>query len=318
MNPPEFWRHGKTPPRWLAAVAPVTGWATALRMARSGWTAPVPVICCGNATAGGAGKTPLALDIGQRLIARGEAVAFLSRGHGGSLTEPTRITQANAARAGDEPQLLAALAPTYVGADRAAIARLAVAEGASVLVMDDGLQNPSLSKTLSLLVIDGGSGFGNGRLIPAGPLREPVARAAARCQAAVLIGDDVTEAVAGLQIPVLRALLTPHAADLALLPRRLLAFAGIGRPQKFFDTLAQAGHAPLHSIAFPDHHPYADADLQRLRSEARRLDAVLVTTEKDHVRLPRRAQADIRRLRVSLTWNDAAAIEALLDTQHPR
>lgn len=314
MNPPAFWQHGHTPPWPLRLASPLTAWITAARMARAGWAAPVPVICCGNATAGGAGKTPLALDLAARLQRRGENPAFLSRGHGGSLHAATRVTPANAGQAGDEPQLLAALAPTYVGPDRAATARLAVADGAGVLILDDGLQNPGLAKTMSLLVIDGGGGFGNAHVIPAGPLREPIAAAAARCRAAVLIGDDSTDAAAQLppDLPVLRARLAPDPAVISGLPRRLLAFAGIGRPQKFFDTLRQAGHAPLHSIAFADHHPYTAMDLRHLRNEGRRLDARLITTEKDFVRIPRSDQAGILRLPVTLVWQDASAIEALL------
>ncbi len=314
MTPPEFWKPGRTPPWPLALMSRVTALVTAFRVARPGWTADVPVICCGNATVGGTGKTPLALDLGQRLLARGETVAFLSRGHGGSIRTATRLTPANAARSGDEPQLLMAMAPTYVGPDRAAAARLAINDGATVLILDDGLQNPSLHTTVSFLVIDGGAGFGNGHVMPAGPLREPAASAAARCEAAVLIGDDTTEAAAALPpgFPILRARLVPNPRDLETLPRRLLAFAGIGRPAKFFQTLAESGHAPVHSISFPDHHPYAEPDLQRLRSEARRLDATLITTEKDFVRLPKTVRTDIRTLPVALAWDDAGAIESLL------
>jgi tetraacyldisaccharide 4'-kinase len=315
MTPPAFWQPGRTPPWPLAWLSRATTLFTAFRVARPGWTADVPVICCGNATAGGTGKTPLALDLGQRLLARGESVAFLSRGHGGSLRTATRLTPANAAQAGDEAQLLMVVAPVYVGPDRAATARQAINDGATVLILDDGLQNPSLHKTLSLLVIDGGAGFGNGHVMPAGPLREPVASAAARCQAAVLIGDDATEAAAALPpgLPLLRARLTPDPCDLDALPRRLLAFAGIGRPAKFFQTLAETGHAPVHSIAFADHHPYTEPDLQRLRSEARRLDATLITTTKDFVRLPKPARTGIRTLRVGLAWDDPGEIESQLN-----
>jgi tetraacyldisaccharide 4'-kinase len=308
MNPPGFWRHGHTPPWPLRPLAALYAAATARRVARPGWTAGVPVICCGNASAGGTGKTPLALDLAARLRALGETPAFLTRGHGGRL-RGARVTPANAADAGDEPQLLSACAPTYAGPDRAATARLAIAEGATVLVMDDGLQNPGLVRTLSLLVIDGGAGFGNGHVMPAGPLREPAAAAAARCRAAVLIGDDETGATEGLALPVLRARLRPDPADLAALPPRLLAFAGIGRPQKFFDTLARSGHAPLRAIGFPDHHRYTEADLRRLRAEAAALGAHLVTTAKDAARLPPGA-AHV--LRVSLEWHDPAGIDHLL------
>ncbi len=308
MTPPSFWQHGHTPPWPLLPLAALYARATAHRVARKGWTAGVPVICCGNATAGGTGKTPLALDLATRLRVLGETPAFLTRGHGGRL-RGARVTPDNAAEAGDEPQLLAATAPTYAGPDRAASARVAIAEGATVLVMDDGLQNPGLTRTLSLLVLDGGAGFGNGHVIPAGPLREPIAAAAARCQAAVLIGADATKAAAHLALPILHATLRPNEADLAALPPAILAFAGIGRPQKFFDTLTASGHPPRHCIAFPDHHPYTAADLARLRAAAAKHNATLVTTEKDAARLPLNAA---RVLRVRLAWADETAITALL------
>jgi tetraacyldisaccharide 4'-kinase len=308
MTPPVFWQHGHAPPWGLRPVSALYAGVTARRVGRAGWSAGVPVICCGNATAGGTGKTPLAIDLAQRLRGMGEAPAFLTRGHGGAL-RGVRVTPENQARAGDEPVLLAAVAPTYAGADRAVSARLAIAEGATVLVMDDGLQNPGLVRTLSLLVIDGGAGFGNGHVIPAGPLREPVAAAAARCQAAVLIGDDRTDAASLLSLPILRARLRPDAGDLAALPADLVAFAGIGRPQKFFDTLREAGRAPLRAIAFPDHHPYTAGEVARLRAEAARLGAGLVTTAKDAARLP---QGTAHVLRVTLEWDDPSAITALL------
>src|ERR1700722_18924738 len=208
IRAPAFW----TRDGWLAhALAPLSGIGAAItahRVARTGWRAPVPVICCGNATVGGAGKTTLALDLAHRLIARGIAVHVLLRGYGGAARGP-RLVQAGdtAAGTGDEALLLAAVAPTWTGADRAASAQAAVAAGAQVLLMDDGLQNPSLEKTVSLLVVDGATGFGNGRVLPAGPLREPVATAASHCQAVVLIGTDDTGALAQLPqgLPVLRA-----------------------------------------------------------------------------------------------------------------
>jgi tetraacyldisaccharide 4'-kinase len=323
MRPPRFWQHGHTPPPILRPILHLIlnplGWlyaaATARRVARPGWIAPVPVICCGNAGAGGSGKTPLALDLAGRLIARGERPAFLTRGHGGALATPSRVAPSHtAADVGDEALLLAACAPTYVGADRAATARLAVADGATVLVMDDGLQNPGLAKTLALLVIDGGAGFGNGSVIPAGPLREPVAAAASRCQAAVLIGTDRTDVRASLgDLPILAADILPNAADLASLPSRLLAFAGIGRPTKFFDTLRDAGHTPVDTLEFPDHHPYTGAELAQIRALASRLNAHPVTTNKDLMRIPPRARAGFQSLGITLAWQNPAAIDALLD-----
>lgn len=314
MKPPAFWAHGQTPPWALRQLAPLYAAATARRVAQPGWTAPVPVICCGNAGAGGAGKTPLALDLARRLSGMGRRPAFLTRGHGGAVAGPARVDRAQhaAADVGDEALLLAALAPTYVGADRAATAQLAITEGADVLVMDDGLQNPTLAKTASILVIDGGAGFGNGAVIPAGPLREPVAAAAGRCRAAVLIGEDGTGARAMLPpgLAVLAATLRPDDSDLAALPPRLLAFAGIGRPEKFFATLRVAGHPPVGTMVFADHHRYRAADLDAIRRRATVLDAVPVTTAKDRVRLPR--DFACQTLGVHLHWSEPALIDALL------
>ena len=219
----------------------------------------------------------------------------------------TRST--DAALVGDEALLLAALAPTYVGADRAASARYAVADGATVLVMDDGLQNPGLVKDVSLLVIDAATGFGNGRVLPAGPLREPVAAAAARCRAAVLIGEEPFDLAALPALPVLRASLRPQAPGLA--GRRVFAFAGIGRPAKFFATVAQAGAVLTGQRGFPDHHRYSEAQLQRLRREA--AGAELVTTPKDAVRLPPGWREQVLVAGVALEWADPAQMEALLD-----
>ena len=212
IRAPEFWSGdggGGLLPLLLSPFAALYGAATARRVARPGWKAPVPVICCGNATAGGAGKTTVALDLGRRLANRGIAVHFLLRGYGGSLKGPLRVDPAHhdSLAVGDEALLLAAERPAWISADRAAGARAAIAAGAQAIVMDDGLQNPTLEKDVSLLVVDGTYGFGNGRVIPAGPLREPVAEAAARCRAAVLIGEDECNALALLppRLPVLRA-----------------------------------------------------------------------------------------------------------------
>jgi tetraacyldisaccharide 4'-kinase len=315
MRPPAFWRAGGVPPFPLVALSWLYADATARRVARPGWAAGVPVICCGNPGAGGSGKTPLALDIAARLQARGHIPAFLTRGHGGSLRGPLRVDSAtHSAQVGDEALLLAARSPTYIGADRGASARLAIADGASVLVLDDGLQNPSLAKTLSVMVIDGGAGFGNSHVIPAGPLREPVAAAAARCQAAVLIGADDTGAAAMLgSLEVLHARVVPKPDDLAVLPDVIMAFAGIGRPQKFFDTLREAGHAPVEALEFADHHPYTTAELDRLQRDAQARGAGLVTTAKDLMRIPPSRRGAFQCVRIRLEWSDPTAIEALLD-----
>jgi 3-deoxy-D-manno-octulosonic-acid transferase len=320
---PQFWGHDAPGviPRVLAPVSTVVAAATARRVARPGWKAPVPVICCGNAVVGGAGKTTLALDLARRLQSRGLAVHMLTRGYRGTAQGVLRVDPAlhDAALAGDEALLLASVAPTWRAPNRADSARLAVQAGAQVLVMDDGLQNPTLTKTLSLLVIDGGFGFGNGRVMPAGPLRETIRAAASRSDVAVLIGDDRTGALAMLPggLPVLHARLQPDTAIAALEGKRVLAFAGIGRPDKFFGMLSAAGVIVVEKHPFPDHHPFSDADLNSILSQARHLDATPVTTPKDLVRIPQAQKQFFTAIGVSLVWQDPAALDALLDRSLP-
>ena len=289
---------------------------TARRVVRAGWQASVPVICCGGVTVGGAGKTTVTLDLAQRLSRRGRAVHVLLRGYGGASRGTHRVASDDPATlVGDEALLLAHVAPTWTGADRAASARAAITAGADVLLLDDGLQNPTLTKTFSVLVIDGGFGFGNGRVLPAGPLREPVAAAAARCGAALLIGDDRTSAMVRLPptLPVLRAHLAQGDEITRLAGRRVIAFAGIATPEKFFGPLEAAGAVLVSRAPFPDHHPFSGRDLRGLLDQAERLDALLVTTPKDAVRLPPAVAEKVQVVGVSLVWDDPAAIERLLD-----
>lgn len=312
MRAPAFWQTDGLWPHALAPFSAVATAATARRVARPGWRATVPVICCGNASVGGSGKTTLALDLGARLRTRGVAVAFLTRGYKGGVRGAARVTPGHrAAEVGDEALLLAAMAPTYVGADRAASARAAIADGAAALVMDDGLQNPTLRRDLAFLVIDGAAGFGNGRVLPAGPLREPVVAAAARCQAAVLIGPDDGGAARMLpaSLPILRAGLRSEVEPSL---GRLHAFAGIGRPEKFFASLRQAGAEVVGISAFPDHHAYTAPEVARLLGQAAASGAILVTTPKDHARLPPDAAAKVRPVGVTLLWDAPDEIEALL------
>jgi len=318
VQAPRFWQRGGSPlvPALLTPLSVLTATATARRVARPGWRAPVPVVCCGNVTVGGSGKTTLALDLLGRLAAAGATPHALLRGYGGAGHRVRRVAPGDdAAETGDEALLLAQVAPTWIGGDRAATARAAVAAGAAALVLDDGLQNPTLRKDLSLLVIDGGFGFGNGRLLPAGPLREPVAAGAARCQAAVLIGPDEAGAAAALPpgLPVLRARLVPGPATRALRGRRVLAFAGIGRPAKFFATLREAGAAVVGEVAFADHHRFTASELAGLLARAEREGAVPATTAKDAVRLPATVRARLAVADVSLEWQTPDAIAALLN-----
>ena len=314
IRPPGLWTESGWLVRMLAPLSRIVAATTARRIAQAGWLAPVPVICCGNATVGGAGKTTLVLDLARRLSGRGFAVHILSRGYHGAARGPRRVLHGDsAAMTGDEALLLTEAAPTWTGADRAASARDAIAAGAEVLLMDDGLQNPSLEKSMSLLVVDGAHGFGNGRVVPAGPLREPVSAAASRCRAAVMIGSDEVGVLAQLppKLPVLRAKKVQVCETATLTGRRALAFAGIAYPEKFFGALEQMGVLLVGRKAFADHHHFTTRELNRLRLNARALEAILVTTPKDAARLP--AWLPVEIVEVRLVWETEAEIEGLLD-----
>ncbi|MCJ2091798.1 tetraacyldisaccharide 4'-kinase [Methylobacterium sp. J-072] len=315
MRPPRFWAAGADHPvaRALAPVGAAYGALTARRMDRPGARAGCPVLCLGNFTLGGAGKTPAAMAVAELLVELGRRPAFLSRGYGGRLAGPVRVDPDShaAADVGDEPLLLARHAPTIVSRDRPAGAALCRALGADVIVMDDGLQNPTLAKDLAWAVVDGGAGIGNGRPFPAGPLRALLDRQWPHVSGLILVGDgppgaSVAESAERRGLPVHRARLVPDGFDLA--GGRCLAFAGIGRPEKFFATLRGTGAAIVAARPFPDHHPYGAADLTALAAEADRLGAELVTTEKDAVRLPAAFAARVRVLRVRLVPDDPEAL----------
>jgi tetraacyldisaccharide 4'-kinase len=294
MREPAFWwREAGLAAGLLSPLAALYGAVAAARLTRRGARAAVPVVCVGNPTVGGAGKTPLVLRLARLLQDVGEAPVLLSRGYGGSRKGPLRVDPArhHAADVGDEPLLLARAAPTFVARDRVLGAQAAVAAGASLIVMDDGFQNPSLQKTFSVLVVDGRRGIGNGRVVPAGPLRAPLEAQLARADALVLVGSsDAGERVAADArrhgVPVFRAGLVPDAAALAALAgTSVLAFAGIGDPRKLFGTLAEAGVTVAAIRSFPDHHRYTAAEAMMLCTEADRTGVTLVTTEKDLVRM---------------------------------
>lgn len=312
MKAPGFWLRDGITARMLSPFSAITASLTARRLRGPSFSPGIKVICVGNAGVGGAGKTIVALDILHRL--RGRTFA-LTRGYGGHVKGPLLVDTSlhGALNVGDEAMLLAAAAPTVVSRDRAAGARLALAEGASVVVMDDGLQNPALHKSLSILVIDGGYGFGNGRLLPAGPLREPVEQAASRVQAAVLIGPDETGALLALprDLPVYRADLEPT-CNRTLYSQPVIAFAGIGRPSKFFRSVEALGAEIVTTHEFPDHYIYSRGDAQRLLRQAENYKALLITTEKDFVKLPDFLRRNCLVVSVNLAWKDEGAWEALL------
>lgn len=290
MRAPAFWQaEGHPLGLLLAPLGWLYGRITLARVAKPGLRVSVPVLAIGNFTAGGAGKTPVARALAMALAARGEAPFILSRGYGGSLAGPHRVdpSRDDAATVGDEPLMLAATCPVIVSRDRRAGAMLAIEQGASVLVLDDALHNPHLAKDFTLAVVDGGAGFGNGFCIPAGPLRAPVRPMLARTDAVLLIGADRLNVAATLQTtPLFRTVMAPESAIAdSLRSRRVLAFCGIGRPEKFAETLREIGADIAGLRAFADHHAFTESEAEALLAEARSLGATLVTTEKDAVRL---------------------------------
>lgn len=335
MHEPRFWRQapaGTLPilPRLLAPAAYVYGLAGRMRRQFTrAERAGAPVICIGNISAGGSGKTPVALALATHFIAKGEAVHFLTRGYGGREKGPHRVDPStdDAARVGDEPLLLAAVAPTWVSSDRVQGAAAAVEAGAKLIIMDDGFQNPALEKDFSILIVDAATGLGNGRLIPAGPLRERMGDALSRANAVIKIGrghaaDGLAARARAHAIPVFKAILRPAPApELDGLP--VIAFAGIGRPEKFFATLRELHAEIVASESHADHHMYSEREAAALLQRARDLKAALVTTEKDRVRLlgapegSARAQLRdaVKTVTIGALIDDFQTLEALLAEQ---
>jgi tetraacyldisaccharide 4'-kinase len=311
MRAPDFWqrRYGLA-----AALAPL-GWlynATVAFKARHAepFRASVPVICVGNLTAGGTGKTPIAIAIARYLAERGRKPFFLTRGHGGRLKGPLRVSAAHSAEdVGDEPLLLAETAPVIVARHREAGARLAVADGAGAIVMDDGHQNFTLHKDLPLVVVDAAQGFGNGRVLPAGPLREFAAQGLSRAAAVILVGDGEID-LSGFAGPVLRARVK---AEPKFRSEKIVAFAGIGRPEKFYQSLKECGAEIVATRNFADHHVYSAMQIAALKALAFDAGARLVTTEKDYVRLSAAGREGIAVLPVKAAFDDEAVIARLLD-----
>ena len=330
MREPAFWWRQDGPSAGLTAgllspLAAIYAAAASWRMARPGRAAGVPVICIGKLTLGGAGKTPTAMAVARWLDEAGRRPFVLSRGYGGELAGPVRVDPAShrALDVGDEPMLLARVAPTIVARDRAAGAAAAVVAGAGSIVMDDGFQNPTLTKDLAIVVVDGRRGIGNGKVCPAGPLRAPLDSQLRHAGALLVIGsgspgEAVVHAATSHGLPVFHGRLEPDAQVLAALKgQKVLAFAGIGDPEKFFATLSDAGIDIRARSSFPDHHRFRRHEALELIERADRERLVLVTTEKDMVRLAgqddlKALAAIARALPVRLAVSEEAAFRDLV------
>ena len=318
MRAPEFWRRDGVAARLLMPLGRLFGLAGRLRR---GWATPrrasVPMVCIGNLTVGGAGKTPVALALAELLLARTQHPHVVTRGYGGRERGPLLVDPArhDCAAVGDEALLLAAVAPTWVARDRLAGAQAAARAGAGLVILDDGFQNPWLAPEVALLVVDGDYGFGNRRVLPAGPLRESVAEGLRRATAVVRVGPDRAgiERLLPPYLPCIAAELAPAPGAPALGGRRVLAFAGIARPEKLFATLEGVGAELVGCEAFADHHRYPRAEIERLLRRAARAEALCVTTSKDAVRLPADLRARVVVFPVAVTWRDPAALGRVLD-----
>ncbi len=319
MRQPAFWYADRatTLATVMSPLAALYEWSGLARRAFvRPWQASCPVICIGNLVAGGAGKTPTAIAVAELVSHMGWKPAFLTRGYRGRLAGPIEVdaTGHTAKDVGDEPLLLARVAPTWVARNRPAGARAAIAAGHDVIIMDDGFQNPSLHKDINIVVIDGEVGFGNGHVMPAGPLRESTRAGLKRAQAVLIVGEDRHNLARrfAAETEVLHARIVPSPAAQIFDGKRVVAFAGIGRPQKLFDSLEQSGCNVVEHYAFPDHHTYSPEQIMAICERAAAQRARPVTTEKDFVRLPAKARPMVDAFPISLEWSAPDQVRALL------
>ncbi len=304
MKTPKYWQSNSLTSKILSPIGKIYGLVTQLRLHfHQPKKVNVPVICVGNITAGGTGKTPVAISVAKMLIGAMYHPIFVSRGYGGKLQNVLVNNKKHTAQdVGDEPLLLAEQAPVVINADRYAAAELAIKEGADVVIMDDGFQNPTLSKDLSFLVFDGQYGIGNGKIIPAGPLRETFANGIKRADALIILGKDKHNLTTRSALPIFYGHTEP--VQTTIENANVLAFAGIGHPQKFYHTLQQQGFNVMETIDFPDHHFYNKTELENILRRAKELNAEVYTTGKDFVKIPTLYHKSINVLEIAVVWDE--------------
>ena len=302
MKTPKFWNNNGGIATLLAPLSFIYGAITQWRIKHAKpYKSKAYVVCIGNITAGGVGKTPVAIAMAEKYLKENKRVVFLTRGYKSKLKNTVvDLIRHTPEETGDEARLLAEIAPVVIAPDRAKGAKMAESMGAEVIIMDDGFQNPKLYKDESWLVFDGATGIGNGQIIPSGPLRETLLSGEARAQHILIMGEDKTGLKAKCYLPVHFGRLEPLPFDLR--HQKVLAFAGIGHPEKFYQTLKNMGYEVVSSRDFADHHAYSEADLERLLKEAAAKELAIVTTEKDFVKLPLKYQGQVHCLYVKAVW----------------
>lgn len=312
MKTPKYWQSNSFLSKLLAPLGWIYGTLTQLRLKyHKALKVKIPVICVGNITAGGTGKTPVAIALAKMLETEMFHPFFVSRGYGGKLQNVVVNHKKHTAHeVGDEPLLLAQQAPVVVNANRHQGAELAIQEGADIIIMDDGFQNPILAKDLSFLVFDGNYGIGNGKIIPAGPLRETFANGIKRADALIILGKDKHNLAERSNLPVFFG--HTEAIQTTISHPRILAFAGIGHPQKFYHTLSIHGFDVVKTVDFPDHHFYSKDELENLVATAQKLDAEIYTTGKDFVKIPASMRKYINVLEIAVVWDEPEKLTAFI------
>ncbi|MBR1915486.1 MAG: tetraacyldisaccharide 4'-kinase [Alphaproteobacteria bacterium] len=307
MKTPQFWKSNNAFGFLLSPFGALYGALTALRLKlKKGYQADVPVICVGNITAGGVGKTPISMALGELLKKQGKNPFFISRGYGGVLSGVLVDNKKHSPReVGDEPLILSHVAPTVVCHDRAKAAKIAIQNGADILIMDDGFQNPGLKKDVSFLVFNGELGIGNGKIIPAGPLRESLKSGLKRADAVIFIGEDKTKLLEKIDKPVLKANIVEQKPDYQ---GSVVAFAGIGYPQKFYNSLLKCGLTIENAYDFEDHHFYTKDELKHILKKAKKKNLPVYTTSKDYVKIPKNMQHDFNVLHIKAEFEDQKAL----------